>query len=517
MVGFFFKKLEFDPDADKISLLYDDALHLITNYLDLDDLKSFGQTCKRFFHITSQRIASNNKITVCYHRVGEIPSKLMRSYKGCQIIICGNTERPRNSWNNLLKHSFKETKSVHIKYGSIKWQDLRMDLGKFENLTSLSLNNVELTPHRISHPCPDLSKLEKLNICFTKNLSSCFFLNCKNLKTFRTCANSSVFDINEILKQQTCLEDLTVASYESNFLLDDFSSNFQFDLKRFVYFGGTMAESNLVKDNLIKFLERHRNLKSLALNFVTEIFLDCDFEQRHFDCFMKRIDKCSRLFEQQEKLVGARSDGINQLDFLFFRKFDARPLIEYVSLFNKIYKIFPIVRTLSVNNVFESTESMDMFLNHWITSMKSLNYMEYNIKNMLSSRILSECCTTIRICCDFEYFDVEDWRLFLANNSHIQNISLQVKSYDEIFNDDYMLETLKALRLLRNLETLEIDISNGLEDHLIWIAKNLKLKVLKLYPFVFKELTEETKEQFGNTKISQFEFKSIFSHFYNPL
>lgn len=490
--------------------LCDDAIYHILDYLDFDSEKELSVTCKKIFQLTSTRICNKGTVTVCFHRIGTELQQLVRSYKSCDVAICSLELRKRRAWNFCLKNSFAYCKFAKFRDGTMNWLDFRMDLKNFQNLTSLTVHAIGLENYHGHFSSPDLKNLEHLTVNFTYNIPSKFFNSCTKLKTLTSHCNSSVFNLNEVLMQQTCLENLTVSSHATNFLSEDFSSNMQFNLKRFFYFEEDLGptERSRVRENLIKFIERQRNLKTLALNFISGYFLECTYAIRHAECYISMIKFYIEKIELQENLDNSAVEAGQQLNFLYFlEQVRWGPFSEYISFFDSLKRIFPVIKCLSLNNsIADKEESLIPFLNKWRSSIKVLNYMEYtNINLMGPDSRLNEMCTSVHLHFNIDNFDIEKWEEFLESNTQLRKVFLTLRHGG-------FFEILPPLQKLPNLETLGITKSFDEED-IEWIAQNLKLKVLKLFPAASELISDETKKLFDNTKISNFNLYSLFPDF----
>lgn len=474
-----------------LSNLNKDVMLTLQSYLNMRDLKSLSQTTKNLFELTKEEIVDRTKVCITSYDIGTNFVSLLRNYSTCEILVDDPHLRSHIYWTHFLNTSFSETKTLDLKCGSYKLMDLCLNLNNFQNLSSLTIHKIELITTEMQSDF-DLSRLENLEVTYSKNFPASFLASCTKLQ-YLTLGMNENFEVKGIIQQQKCLKNLVVfeRNHKWSFLNEEFQVQFQ--LEKFALFEVTLQYLHL--ENLLKFLGKQKQLRSVAISFVQEAILaNSEILIDSLEEHLSIIDKLN------EKDLEGASDAEHCLNLLYF--YDNRDnfemyldgsLIERMLL--ELHRLFPRVRNLSLNNASNYKKEYSKVLatmpNKW-KSLKTLNFMEFSVVYFLTLCKLPPSCTFVRLKFLGSVFNCDAWKIFIRDNPQLEHIHLIL--VEPILND-ILNQTLDTLLLLPLLERLDICCLDMTGTHIEWIVENLiGLATLQIHNVLFEEVLEEIED-----------------------
>lgn len=267
-------------------------------------------------------------------------------------------------------------------------------------------------------------------------------------------------------------------------------------MKSFIYFCSELHDRFVPL--LSSFLESQRELKLIGLSFLKEIV-----ENVHGDTD-RLLDALKDHRKHIDSLEGAnecyQEEAGDQLlkTFYYFDNTDDNVLTnEHNRLIRDVKRIFPRVKNLLVHRIpgcLDEDEAFVSSLGSWRTAEK-LTYLDENSSNVLSHLRVGPNCNNFRLCFRDETCDVEEWKVFLASNSHVKHFHISTLWFFE--DDEMFCDFLSQFAILSNLESLELFVY-GLRDHHMQLIVDMlqNLKSLKIRELVWDKVTEDTKKRF---------------------
>jgi hypothetical protein len=432
----------------QLTELYDDAIHCILRYLDLEGLLNFSATNRRFYQLTKSEITSKTQLKLEMTEVDfNSLFKIGRKYQSCNINFEGSAMKTnRRNWNAFLKDHLASMDLVILRSSNpLKFEEINRTLVALRNLTHLELVQIKLEKFVIPQFVPVFKQLKTLELSYCHNVSSKFFTKSSQLKCLKLIANTvdaGLFNINEILLWLTCLEELTIFEHNStaatNFLETDISDQIQFKLKTFVHIKFAALQH---QPNLIRFLETQDELKCIGFHlpslYEEYSFLDDKaFMKVCLDSYLADIEKS---FKDHE--------GTH----LFFRA-ERRTGSDRLAFFTALKRIFSNIENLTLDMYFAQfspAQSINGF-----TNVKMLNYSEKdgNLATLLGDLRLGGSLTELRLL--GHSVSLADWTSFIHRNPQLKTIHLKIA---EPNTDADKQEFNEATWKLPHLEEFEMD------------------------------------------------------------